>query len=73
MRVLKIIILHRTARWVLVAVKTIVVILVVIHPTEFLDHLASAVMIAIGCATVAATAEKPLLTDTTAGTNAAIA
>ena len=54
MRVLKIIILHRTARWVLVAVKTIVVILVVIHPTEFLDHLASAVMIAIGCATVAA-------------------
>ena len=54
MRVLKIIILHGTARWVLVAVKTIVVILVVIHPTEFLDHLASAVMIAIGCATVAA-------------------
>ena len=28
---------------------------------------------AIGCATVAATAGKPLLTDTTAGTNAAIA
>ena len=48
-------------------------ILVVIHRTEYLDHLASAVMIAIGCATVAATAGKPLLTDTTAGTNAAIA
>lgn len=28
-------------------------ILVVIHRTEYLDHLASAVMIAIGCATVA--------------------
>ena len=34
-------------------VRTIVMILVVIHRTEYLDHLASAVMIAIGCATVA--------------------
>ena len=38
-----------------VSVRTIVVILVVIHRTECLDHLVipSAVMIAIGCATVA--------------------